>query len=705
MLLLLALPGCSGGGTDPPYEALARIAAAEDRRADEVAPSLAEGLEHPHAAVRTAAYRALGRHERPEWIPVIAPGLGDPDPTVRGTAAAAVGQAAFRGGSAEALEALHGTLAGERNALVRGILAETLGRLARQEDPSGAGTIEATIVQVASDPGDASVLGSNAVMLARPVELLVRGLDHLARGTGGSFPRTPEAIDLLVDLASYGRNGPAQPSGWADSGVDLASARVRRTALGVLATVDRMPAETLQEGLADPDAGVRATAMRALGALSAVDRRAEYVARGLDDPYFLVRLLSLDAHDRWLRAAQGCGSVLAATSDENTHVANRALDLLGDSACPGPEADAQIGVLTAVAADLPDERDWHRATHAWLSLARLRHAAAAAELPRFAGHASPFVRAYAARGAAELGNATVIRELAVDADPNVRAAALSALGSLVGHEGDALFVGALASDDPALVMTAARLLEATPAPEAAAPALWSSLERFTERARETERDARLALLERLAELATPRDSTRLGAQLASFDARVAERAAELMARWTGRPIQPRPSPAPAPPDLRPTAEALRRLDGAQVALEMERGGTIRIRLAPFLAPTNAMRFAGLAESGRLAGRTFHRVVPGFVIQGGSPGANEYAGEGPYTRDEVGLGAHWRGTVGLSTRGRDTGDGQLFVNLVDNLRLDHNYTIYGQVVSGMEVVDAVQEGDVIRRATLELAGGR
>ena len=93
------------------------------------------------------------------------------------------------------------------------------------------------------------------------------------------------------------------------------------------------------------------------------------------------------------------------------------------------------------------------------------------------------------------------------------------------------------------------------------------------------------------------------------------------------------------------------------------------------------------------------------IQGGSPRANEYAGEGPFTRDEVGLRSHLRGTVGISTRGRDTGDGQIFVNLADNVRLDHNYTIIGEVIDGLDVIDAVLEGDVIERVTIERSEGR
>jgi cyclophilin family peptidyl-prolyl cis-trans isomerase len=98
------------------------------------------------------------------------------------------------------------------------------------------------------------------------------------------------------------------------------------------------------------------------------------------------------------------------------------------------------------------------------------------------------------------------------------------------------------------------------------------------------------------------------------------------------------------------------------------------------------------------------VVANFVVQGGSPGANEYMGDGPFTRDELTLRSHARGTLGISTRGRDTGDGQIFINLVDNIRLDHDYTIIAEVVSGMDAVDAMLEGAVIARVELGGRGG-
>jgi cyclophilin family peptidyl-prolyl cis-trans isomerase len=92
------------------------------------------------------------------------------------------------------------------------------------------------------------------------------------------------------------------------------------------------------------------------------------------------------------------------------------------------------------------------------------------------------------------------------------------------------------------------------------------------------------------------------------------------------------------------------------------------------------------------------VVAARLVQGGSPGANEYAGWGAYQRDELGL-PIVRGDVGVSTRGRDTGDGQFYIDIGDLFELDHNYTVFGHVVEGMDVVDRMQEGALIRRATV------
>ena len=66
------------------------------------------------------------------------------------------------------------------------------------------------------------------------------------------------------------------------------------------------------------------------------------------------------------------------------------------------------------------------------------------------------------------------------------------------------------------------------------------------------------------------------------------------------------------------------------------------------------------------------------------------------RDEVGLARNARGSIGISTRGRDTGDAQIYFNLVDNFRLDHDYTVMATMRDGLNVMDRVQEGDTIDR---------
>jgi cyclophilin family peptidyl-prolyl cis-trans isomerase len=163
---------------------------------------------------------------------------------------------------------------------------------------------------------------------------------------------------------------------------------------------------------------------------------------------------------------------------------------------------------------------------------------------------------------------------------------------------------------------------------------------------------------------------------------------------------------PAPPRPRqrmtPSVQELRRLP-SRARITMARGGVIDLELLPDEAPATVARFARLAQAGYYDGLTFHRVDPNFVVQGGSPWANEYAGAPRFQRDEVGFARHERGAVGISTRGRDTGDAQIFIDLVDVPRLNHDYTVFARVISGMDVVDRILEADVISR--IEVLYGR
>ncbi|HEV7503172.1 MAG TPA: peptidylprolyl isomerase, partial [Vicinamibacteria bacterium] len=94
--------------------------------------------------------------------------------------------------------------------------------------------------------------------------------------------------------------------------------------------------------------------------------------------------------------------------------------------------------------------------------------------------------------------------------------------------------------------------------------------------------------------------------------------------------------------------------------------------------------------------TFHRVVPGFVIQGGDPRGDGNGGPGFALRDEFGERPYGRGVVGMALSGKDTGGSQLFITLAPAPHLDGRYTVFGWVASGMDVADKIRPGDVIEK---------
>ena len=205
----------------------------------------------------------------------------------------------------------------------------------------------------------------------------------------------------------------------------------------------------------------------------------------------------------------------------------------------------------------------------------------------------------------------------------------------------------------------------------------------------------MAILTTLAANGAAADAPRLERYLEDWDA-----AGGGTGRQGHHPVDRRASRGarPARAQLPPDAAALEAVRGKWLRITMAGGGVIDLRLLADDAAATVLRVTGLAKSGYYNGLTFHRVEPTFVLQGGSPGANEFMGDGLYMRDEPGV-AHTRGTIGISTRGRDTGDAQIFVNLVDSPRLDHVYTVFAVVERGMDVADRVLEGDVMTRVEL------
>jgi cyclophilin family peptidyl-prolyl cis-trans isomerase len=318
---------------------------------------------------------------------------------------------------------------------------------------------------------------------------------------------------------------------------------------------------------------------------------------------------------------------------------------------------------------------WHGPAHALVALARLAPAEARKILPRYVSHGTWQVRMYAARAAAALAATDVLEQLGRDSHDNVREAALAELVALKRPEAVPLALDALTRPDYQLLITAARALGDSPDKERAAAALRETLARVNGEKRDTSRDVRLAILDALGRLEP----------------------------GAGPPPDREIPPPPLDAGRRVALDELDALAARRIRFTIAGRGAFELRLLVNEAPFTVRHVATLARTGYYNGLTFHRVVPNFVIQGGSPGANEYMGQGPFMRDEVGLVPHRRGTVGISTRGRDTGDAQIFINLVDSPRLDHAYTVFAEVISGMEVVDAIVEGDVIERAEIVPGG--
>lgn len=448
--------------------------------------------------------------------------------------------------------------------------------------------------------------------------------------------------------------------------------------------------KALRQAMRDNDsATLRELALLALNA--AGDKDPDTLVLALRDANPQVRRLAVLGSRQWtddpspmvryevLKVAGNCERAIKALNDPSEHVALAAVDLLGSAKC----------AASAIEPLLDSSLTWRIRAHALVSLAKVAPDSARRRLPKFASDPIWQVRVYAASAAKILKDEEALAKLVKDANPNVVAEALI-------QPKDA--VRALESNHHGLLLAAARRLRNTSELPQAVPQLLAALQRLTRDQRATSRDPRLQILERLREAGDERTIGQLKSLLSDIDPAIAGRAAEIISEKTGTKVEPQTKHylnEPLPPE-----KFIRELEGATARIKMKGGGAITLQLFPEEAPATVAIFAQLAEKGYYNGLTFHRIVPNFVIQGGSPGADEYDGIGPFMRDEVGLLSHSRGTLGISTRGHDTGDAQIFVNLVDNFRLDHAYTVFARVIDGMDVVDKVQEGDVIESIQLQ-----
>ncbi len=126
---------------------------------------------------------------------------------------------------------------------------------------------------------------------------------------------------------------------------------------------------------------------------------------------------------------------------------------------------------------------------------------------------------------------------------------------------------------------------------------------------------------------------------------------------------------------------------------MLKTGRVVIAMRPDLAPHTVMRVKQLVRQGFYDGTPFHRVIEGFMAQGGDPTGSGQGGSGFKLAAEFSAEPHLRGTVSMArAAGFDSADSQFFICLADSPKLNGKYTIWGKVIDGMDTVDEIKKGD-------------
>ncbi len=445
-----------------------------------------------------------------------------------------------------------------------------------------------------------------------------------------------------------------------------ADAQVRSALLTALVTVAHRDSMIVRAALADTS-----TEVRRLGVMLG--------RTWIDDDSPMVRYQAL-------RVAGTCEHAAALTRDTSEHVALLALDVLGEQHCSQTLLLPYVGVQVS----------WQRQAHATVALARSAPGEAVPQVRELARSPVWQARAWAATGAKLTGDSALLETLSGDTEPNVAAAAIVTAEQAIR---------AIERDHAGLVLKAATVLRQKQlmvigmSTDAVADRLKAAFERITRTQPVTWRDPRIALLSAITVNLSPQHREWMIGLLADPDPVLAATAARALSQdATERP----PLTLHYQPPAYPTPAQVASLSASTARITMTGRGVMTVRLNPEDAPATVHTFVTLAERGAYNGRTLHRVVPNFVVQGGSPGADEYdPATDFFMRDEVG-GRHRRGSFGISTRGADTGDGQIFINLVDNLRLDTDYTVFAEMIAGFDVMDRIQEGDVIESIVIERA---
>jgi peptidylprolyl isomerase len=158
-------------------------------------------------------------------------------------------------------------------------------------------------------------------------------------------------------------------------------------------------------------------------------------------------------------------------------------------------------------------------------------------------------------------------------------------------------------------------------------------------------------------------------------------------------VAAKPAPEPSALPINPPAEVMAN-PANKLTLQLSNGGTVVIMMRPDAAPLQVERIQTLVRQGFYDGTIFHRVIPGFMAQGGDPsGTGEGGSKLPDLKAEFNSLPHLRGTVAAArAESEDSANSQFYIMFGPKASLDHNYTVFGRVVSGMDAVDKIAPGE-------------
>jgi cyclophilin family peptidyl-prolyl cis-trans isomerase/HEAT repeat protein len=602
--------------------------------------------------------------------------------------------------------------------VVRSRAALALGRIG---DPRARPLLVALLADASGEVRTAAAFGSQLLgdptltseltpLLTGPdatvVAAAAKAVGFLARGDGqdalvAALPGAASPEPRATILRSLWRFAAPATEAAALAWVNDPDPRVR---FGAVYAIARKPLElsraALTAALADSDADTAAYAARALGILARPES-IEPLLAALDSGKTPLVTNSLVALEGILEKSPG-GSVprekiariVALAGDANPNLAVPALTLLRQFAGSDREVFRR---LWSVATTGTGRR---RAVALASSAAVLRDNALPA-IETAARSAEPALRAAGAEALAYLSfpKAAPLRQtLSADPHPLVRGAVLSSLGTSEAVQANRALVDRALADADAGVRAAA--IEALT--RVASPAILPLLaDALTKASAASEPDVPIAIIAAAEKLRSDPAARALVETAYRHPSPLVSRLARRSllqnfradpAAFPAREFAPSRSPADYANLLAEAAKPL------TATVDTARG-SFQIRLAGTAAPITVANFVALARRNYFDGATVHRVVPNFVIQDGDPTGTGNGGPGYEIRDELNPIEYGEGTVGMALSGPDTGGSQWFVTHAPQPHLDGIYTVFGQVVSGQDVVERIEQGDRINRVVI------